>query len=114
VLTLNRSAIVVTPKKPFLDWVRGVDPSNRGLRMADLENDPSVYLFPAFSFDQEIVDHLKKSCTEIFEQELESWDRVRQSWPPDRSFAAFQQWFDYTIHSMIFDLADDRLELEEM
>jgi hypothetical protein len=61
-LTLNRSAIVVTPKEPFLDWIRGVDPSNRELTMADLENDPSVYLFPSFDFDHEIVDHLKESC----------------------------------------------------
>ena len=112
--TLNRSAIVLTPKKPFLDWIRGADPSNRELTMADLENDPSVYLFPAFSFDHEMVDHLKVSCAEIFGQELESWDRMQESWRKDRSFAVFQRWFDYRIHSMIFDLGDERLELEEM
>ena len=89
--TLNRSAIVVTPKKPFLDWIRGVDSSNRELTMADLENDPSVYLRTAFSFDHEIVDPLKESCGEIFERERESWDRVRESWPKGRSFAVFQR-----------------------
>jgi len=113
-LTLNRSAIVVTPKKPFLDWIRDVDPSNRELTMAELESDPSVYLLPSLSFDHEIVDHLKKSCADIFEQELESWDREEESWPKDRSFAVFQRWFDYSIHTMMFDLADEPLELEEM
>jgi hypothetical protein len=26
--TLNRSAIVVRPKQPFLDWLHAVDPSS--------------------------------------------------------------------------------------
>ena len=44
----------------------------------------------------------------------EDRDRAQETWPKDRSFATFQRWFDYSIHSMIFDLADGRLELEEM
>src|SRR5215471_291883 len=49
----------------------------------------------------------------IFEQELESWDRIEESWPKDRSFAAFRQWFDYSIHWMVFDITHQQVELEE-
>ena len=81
--------------------------------MADLENDPSVYLFPAFSFDHEIVDFLNESCVEIFEQELESWDRVQETWAQGPELCRVSTMV-YSIHSMIFDSADEQLELEEM
>jgi hypothetical protein len=57
---------------------------------------------------------MDRVCQKIFEQELESWDRVQESWPADRAFAVFQQWFDFQIHSMIFDLAEKPIALEEM
>jgi hypothetical protein len=60
------------------------------------------------------MNYLKGSCAEVFEQELESWDRVEETWPEDRSFEAFKPWFDFSIHWMIFDMADEPLELEEM
>lgn len=93
VKTLNRAAVVVTPKQEFLDWLRGLDESNRKLTMADLCED---------------------ACAKIFEQELESWDRLEETWPIDRSFEAFRQWFDYSIHGMVFDLARGRLKVEEI
>jgi hypothetical protein len=114
VRTLNRSAVIVAPKQPFLDWLRSVDPSNLGLTMADVRGDPSVYLFPECNFDHELMEYLKASCTEIFEQELEGWDRVEENWPEDRSFTAFHRWFEYSIHWMIFDMADEPLVVEEM
>jgi len=33
---LNRSAIVVKPKEPFLDWLHAADPSSRDLTLLDL------------------------------------------------------------------------------
>ena len=62
---------------------------------------------------RELTGYLKDVSGEIFEQELESWDRLQEAWPKDRSFEAFQRWFD-SIHWMIFDMADEPLELEEM
>jgi len=106
VRTLNRSALVVTPKQPFLEWLHSIDPSSHVLKMTDLRSDPSVYLFTDCSDDTELTPYLKEACEEIFEQELESWDRMEETWPKDRSFEAFRRWFDYSVHWMIFDLAD--------
>src|SRR5438132_254234 len=44
--TVNRSAVVVIPKQPFLDWLRRVDPTGGKLTLADLRRDPSIYLLP--------------------------------------------------------------------
>ena len=112
--TLNRSAIIVTPKQPFLEWLHSIDLSSHDLKMTDLRSDPSVYLFPECNDDNELTRYLKEACEKIFEQELESWDRMEETWPKDRSFEAFRRWFDYSIHWMIFDLADHPLDLEEM
>jgi hypothetical protein len=43
------------------------------------------------------MNYLKGSCAEIFEQELERWDRVEYTWPKDRSFEAFKRWSDFNI-----------------
>jgi hypothetical protein len=41
-------------------------------------------------------------------------NRLEETWPKDRTFEAFQRWFDYSSHSMIFDLADQTIEPEEI
>jgi|SRR5215467_5863891 len=111
---VNRCAVVVTPKQPFLTWLHRIDPSSHDIKMDDLRRDPSVYLFPECTDDGALTKLLKKGCLRIFEQELESWDRNEESWPKDRSFAAFQQWFDHSIHRMVFDITHQQLELEEI
>jgi hypothetical protein len=41
---LNRSAIVVRPKPPFLDWLHGVDPTSKALTLINLTREPTVHL----------------------------------------------------------------------
>ena len=41
-LVLNRSAIVVKPKEPFLDWLHAADPSSRDLTLLDLVREPTT------------------------------------------------------------------------
>ena len=45
-LALNRSAIVVRPKSPFLDWLHGADPTSVTFTLADLSREPTIYLVP--------------------------------------------------------------------
>ena|ERR1700676_4367132 len=45
-LALNRSAIVVRPKLPFLDWLHAADPTSATLTLADLGREPTIYLVP--------------------------------------------------------------------
>lgn len=51
--TINRSAVIVTPAKPFLDWLHRVDPTSAEARGV-----------------------LEKDCEEIFENQLDGWFRV--------------------------------------
>ena len=43
-LALNRSAIVVRPKPPFLEWLHTADPTSVTLTLADLGREPTIYL----------------------------------------------------------------------
>jgi hypothetical protein len=52
---------------------------------------------------EEIMRHYRS----IFEEKLLGWCRLAEFWPADRSWAAFQKWFDVQIVDGVFDLADD-------
>ena len=52
-LALNRSAIVVRPKPPFLDWLHAADPTSVTLTLADLGREPTIYLVPEYGDAEE-------------------------------------------------------------
>jgi hypothetical protein len=45
---LNRCALIVRPKQPFLDWAAQLDDS--GL-VPDVKGEQTVYLVPEFDYD---------------------------------------------------------------
>jgi hypothetical protein len=103
-VTLNRSAIVVTPKQPFLDWLHSTDPRSVELTLLNLTRDPTIYLIPECDSDEDAAKVLRDLCREIFEEQLGVWFTDESLWPRDRSFDVFRRWFDYRHHSMLFDL----------
>jgi len=106
-VTLNRSAIVVTPKQPFLDWLHATDPANVELALLELTRDPTIYLIQECDTDDDVVEMLRDSCEEIFEEQLAGWYTDESAWPRDRGFHVFRRWFDYHHHSMVIDLSDE-------
>ena len=43
-LALNRSAIDLRPKPPFLEWLHAADLQSVSLTLADLGREPTIYL----------------------------------------------------------------------
>lgn len=107
--TLNRSAIVVKPKQPFLDWLHAADPTSHGITLLDVGREPPIYLIPECDTNGELEDVLRELCEEIFEEQLAGWYRETSAWPQDRSYETFCQWFEYRHHSMLVDLCDEPL-----
>ena len=64
--TLNRSAIVVKPKPPFLDWLHGADSTSSDLTLRELVLEPAIYLIPECDTPEEVADILHELCDEIF------------------------------------------------
>jgi hypothetical protein len=108
-VTLNRSAIVVTPRQPFLDWLHAAGPTSRELTLGDLVQEPAVYLIPECDTNENVGHVLRELCKEVFIEQLVGWFTDTTAWPQDRSFDVFCRWFDYQHHSMLVDLCDEPL-----
>ena len=109
---INRSAIIVMPAQPFLDWLHQADPTSSHLTLADLRQEPAIYLVAECENKDEALDGLGDGISRIFEEQLEGWYRVPTAWPKERDLRTFLRWFDCSFHSMIFDLGLDRLRRE--
>jgi hypothetical protein len=112
--TINRSAIVVMPAQPFLDWLHRVDPTSTQFTLEDLRREPTIYLLPECENEDAVRKCLRDVCTEIFEEQLDDWYRVPSAWPIQCDFDTFTQWFEYSFHSVLVDLCDDQLIREEI
>ena len=111
--TLNRTAIMVMPGQPFLDWLHRTDPTSGGLSLEDLRREPTVYLLSESENEEEVRERLKEVCGQIFEEQLDGWYRVPSSWPSRRDLDAFDRWLKWSFHSVVVDLSDDPLLREE-
>jgi hypothetical protein len=110
---VNRSALVVIPKQPFLDWLRFADPDDPPdtdtLTLEDLRTEPTIYLIPECADEDALQKYLQRHCVEIFEEELNSWLTDDTIWPFDRGYDTFCRWFAVSFHSIVLDLGRNRL-----
>jgi hypothetical protein len=111
---LNRSAIVVKPRLPFLEWLHSVEPKSRNLTLQDLQADPNVYLLPECEDDEDLRVVLQEVCDMIFEEELSGWITEADWWPAARDLRTFERWFAWSHHSMLFDLCEGPLNHEDL
>jgi hypothetical protein len=109
---LNRSCIVVKPRRPFLDWLHTADPTSRDITLREVVEDPTIYLIPECDSEEDIHEVLRELCEEIFVEQLAGWLTDEATWPQDRSFDVFCRWFGWQHHSMLIDLCDEPLKDE--
>ena len=57
---INRSAIVVRPGQPFLDWLHRVDSTSAHLTLDDLQLEPTIYLLPECDSKEEALERIVK------------------------------------------------------
>jgi len=107
---LNRSAIIVRPRKPFLDWAAQLDDSGM---LPNSEGEQTVYLIPEYDDDFHAMEVLADGFDIVFESELFAWHTRESDWPQIRTFAMFRDWFDIEFHSIVDDLCDFAIENDE-
>ena len=112
--TINRSAVVVIPAQPFLDWLHQADPTSAHLTLNDLRLEPTIYLLPEYDTEEEAREHLQRRCKEIFEEQLNGWYRVPTARPVVRNFKTFKQWFEYHFHSVLIVLCSHPITWDEL
>ena len=101
---INRAAVVLRCKDPFLKWVNEADPvnDNPGLTLAEVNEESTVYLITEEDGDN-VNQWLANNYNTLFENELESWYADTTLWPKKRGRKTFDKWFDVECHTVIID-----------
>jgi hypothetical protein len=105
--SLNRTAVAVIPKQPFLDWLEKTFFPDKLPQVLLEEN--TMYLLDAIDDKKGVERWLKKNFDQIFSNELNEWTDDKKDWPKNRTYKMFAEWFDVKICSMIYDLGSSPL-----
>lgn len=104
---LKRSAIALTRKQPFFDWLLAHDADT----IIDNEiRAGTIYLLPDYETKQQMEGWLRKNFNELFEEELFGWYTDENMWPQHRTFKMFGEWFSYSLYPMVFDTQKGYIE----
>jgi hypothetical protein len=107
----NRSAFVLIPEQPMLDWVRKI--SGDDVDMDILFGEAEVYLVPNFEEDDEMDAILETHWQKFFDVELKAWTPDITLWPQKRTYDLFLQWFKFTPFNGVHDLGKEPIVLEK-
>ena len=103
---VNRCAITVEPRQPFIDWARQVQP-DQALPPGAFE--PGLYLLPRYETREKAIELLEQGYDEIFCSELETWSTDPEAWPSPRSLGLFQEWFAFRFFDLVGDQGQEPL-----
>jgi hypothetical protein len=109
---VNRSVVILRPKQPYRDWANSFSDGPRFVEEPGGESG-TAFLVPEFATLEEIQGFVVANSEFMFEHELDAWQDAPETWPRDRSFTALQDWFDVQIHSLVIDLGEGPIEVDE-
>lgn len=101
---INRSAVLIRLKSPFIDWINECDPADQRekLTLEEANEDRTIYLI-----EEEEAEHVDQwiamNFMQVFECELEDWIADPELWPRKITKEMFHEWCDVECHSVIVD-----------
>ncbi len=101
---LNRCAIVLRPKRPFLSWIETVQRTIPKEHRVDVDDDRMAYLIPSSESWNSIDEVLEPMCSDLFERELSEWYEDKALWRKPRTLKMFKEWFKVEVSTMVVDL----------
>ncbi len=105
---ISRSAVILRPKKPFLDWCKLDDKEGLAEGVFEaLHAEPNVHLVPEWEEPEEGTQVMRESWPALFERMLMAWVTDAALWPRDRTQAMFEQWFEVETYSLVDDVCGD-------
>ena len=109
--SINRAAVVLGMKKPFVDWINSGQKGKPYFDPNTQKNDnKSIYLVPDDIEEDEIEDYIESQYEAIFAEQLSIWYEDEKLWPKNRTFSMFKEWFDYGTHSLVLDTCEHTIE----
>jgi hypothetical protein len=107
---LNRSAIVIRHKQPFVDWINNVEPEPGCEVTLEIANeDTTVYLLEV-NEKLDFEKWLNSNHAAVFEELLHEWYIESSLWPAKRSLKMLKEWCSFEFHSVVHDTGGDPME----
>ncbi len=104
---VDRSAAVLKPRQPFLDWLNNLPGNEIILSLDEVRSDCTVILVPEVSEPEDGIAFIDDIADKLFEMELSSWVSEEKLWPQKRSLKLFWEWFDVEIHIGVMDFVSE-------
>ena len=74
-----------------------------------MSQDLAVYLVPSIDTIEEMEVWLRKNYDIIFREQLSTSINCGELLVDNRTFKMFKEWFDYSLHSEIWDTVNDEI-----
>ena len=101
-------------KQPYLNWVNSLDPTQSGSwTLEQLNEDNDTFMIPQFVDPRDSVKWVEERWHILFDNVLFNWDTDETVWPEGKSLKMFHEWFDVQIHSLVWDMANEPLAVED-
>ena len=108
--TINRNALIIYPKPALYQWVNEVFPKDKITAPKSLgHDDANIYLIPSFDHPDEALKFVKKNYLYFLKNELNQWAADGYGWPENLSWELFNQWFHFTVQSMVMVTIEEPL-----
>ena len=112
---LNRAALILRYKQPFVDWINAADPNpeSHTLTLKDVNDERTAYLVEVED-EGELERWLRRHWRDVFEEELNGWYTEPTLWPRDRSLKLLKEWCSFELHTVVLDFGRAQLVDEEL
>ncbi len=111
---LNRAALALLPRQPFVDWVNGLAQGDSQLQVLSLEAhraEGTLYLIDEVFSEADFGAAIERHWRQMFENELGAWDEFADDWPAGLTPELFNAWFELQPQLMAIDLSSQPLLL---
>ena len=109
--SINRSALIIKPKPALHQWLDRIYPDAPPFTPSSNPHDNAeVYLLPDFIDISETIDWLQSNLEYFFENQLYGYCTDPELWPRKRDWKTFNQFFKFSIQSIVHDTLDTPIE----
>ena len=110
---INRTLVLVTPKQPYIDWIRKQGDEFKNYSLEQSQNDGGAYLYEDFE-PKKFPTLIEQNFKLYFEDALSGHNIQKCKWPQERKLRDFYDWFCVTYHSVLEDMCDVELKQSEL
>jgi hypothetical protein len=103
-ITLDRVALIVRPKRRFVEWANRVEPEGPTLTLERARAEATVYLVAVEDDLEDVRAMIDEYAVEVFEEQLLGWHEDESAWPANRTPHVFRDWFDVEVADIVNDL----------